>query len=327
MSLSLVIRFLFRRTALFLFVTGWLLLASCANKVDRNVIDEDRMTDILYDYHLSMAMLERVTPDSSSYYGLLYEKAVLTKHKISKEQFDYSLRWYEKNPDRLCKIYEELSERFNVQTNSLGNADSPKRVWTSEGDTANVWNSVESVLLSASGNNRFTFVLPADSSYHGGDRFEWIFDVNWLYQEGRKQAFAVMCLTYDNDSIATVSMPVFTSGRQMLSAYAHRNKQLKQISGFIFQVAPWHQRPRLMSITELALMRYHVPMPKVIASESIIVGDRNSADSLRIPNPEQRIRDSLLKADRHERDHFKDATPVEGRVPMMRMNRRAESRR
>lgn len=306
---------------------GLLLFASCANRVDRDILDEGLMTDILYDYHLSMAMLERVAPDSTGYYGMLYEKSILTKYHVSKEQFDKSLRWYETNPERLSVIYENLSERFNIQSNSLDSDDHKGRVWTSEGDTANVWSAVESVLLSASGVNRFSFALPTDSSYHGGDRFEWIFDVNWMYQEGRKQAFAVLLLTYANDSVATVSMPVYSSGRQMVVAYSNRSRELKQISGFIYQVAPWHQRPRLMSVTGLTLMRYHIPQPKSIPSDTRINEEEKVSDSLVLQAPEKRIRDSLVNKDREKRDHFKGVEADERRIPMQRLDRRADLRR
>ena len=66
------------------------LLAACTVGVPSNVIQPQKMENLLYDYHLMQSMANELT-SSEQYKRKLYEQYVFDKHQVSEAQFDSSL--------------------------------------------------------------------------------------------------------------------------------------------------------------------------------------------------------------------------------------------
>ncbi|HNQ13039.1 MAG TPA: DUF4296 domain-containing protein [Bacteroidia bacterium] len=90
-----------------------LLLHSCSNKneeLPEGIIAEDEMIQILTDVHLAetafiMNNLKSKNPENAA---ISYYKFVFDKHKINREQFDASFRYYTARPAQYSLIYEQV---------------------------------------------------------------------------------------------------------------------------------------------------------------------------------------------------------------------------
>jgi hypothetical protein len=101
-----------------------LLLISCSgSKVPKDVLPPQKMQAVLWDAMLADEMADYYgLKDSSlnilSRHAELYQK-IFAIHKISKDDFKKSLRFYESHPDLLKPIFDSLqkkSEKITVGT-------------------------------------------------------------------------------------------------------------------------------------------------------------------------------------------------------------------
>lgn len=245
------------------------LLSGCRERAPKDVMSERAMEEVLYDYHLAQAMADADEgPDSISYKKRLYVAAVFGKHHISERQFDRSMEWYTRHSERLFAIYQRIDKRFSENSSALGVGTSSSPL-TAMGDTANVWQGRQFQLLSSVGENRYCFEQRADTSFHSADRLVWHFTTQWIYKEGMKSAVALMYVRYDNDSVAVATQYVYGSGHQQVNLTLG-SRPVRSIGGFIYQNAPWSQRPKLLLLSQMSLIRYrNKEKPSVADADSL----------------------------------------------------------
>ena len=101
-----------RRTSL-IFMLGALLFTGCGRV---SVIGEKKMEAVLYDLHLTDALISKEMQGhntlSDSLKNNMYA-SVFNRHGVTKEQFDSSVVWYSYRMDKYVRIYKNLSNRFN----------------------------------------------------------------------------------------------------------------------------------------------------------------------------------------------------------------------
>ena len=124
--------------------------ASCKPSLPRDVLSKGKMTDILFDYHIALAMAQSEDGGSEKN-SLAYREAVLKKHDVSSADFDSSMVYYMRHTELLHDVYKDLAERLDKEAvalggNSAGNSDFDNL--TSVGDTANVWKEATSMVFS-----------------------------------------------------------------------------------------------------------------------------------------------------------------------------------
>lgn len=237
----------------------------CENRAPKGLIGEGLLENILYDYHLAQAMAETASDrDSTDFLKRYYERAVLDKYGVTEARFDSSMAWYTRHSDKLFKVYQRIDKRFAETASAVGGMAVAGGVpLPFSGDTANVWRGPDFCILSPTENNRFQFSQEADSSFHEGSRLAWSFQTRWIYKEGMKSAAAVLCVRYDNDSVAAVTQGIYNTGRQQLSLVLGKRK-VKSVSGLVYQNAPWSEKPKLLVLSGFSLIRYKaVLQPKV----------------------------------------------------------------
>lgn len=255
------------------------LLTGCRQRTPEDVMPEHVMEDVLYDYHLAQAMADADEgSDSASYRKRLYVAAVFSKHHISRQQFDHSMEWYTRHSERLFAIYQRIDKRFSESSSALGMGTSASPL-SAIGDTANVWQGRQFQLLSSSGANRFCFEQRADTSFHSGDRIAWHFTTQWVYKEGMKSAVALMYVRYDNDSIATATQFVYGSGHQQVSLIVGP-RPVRAVGGFIYQNAPWSQRPKLLLLSQISLIRYRSKPVPTTEADSLEAAPDHTLDTV-----------------------------------------------
>lgn len=314
---------------LLLVCLGLVFLSACKADLPQGVICDEKMEDILYDYHIAQSLAKN-RPDSVGYAMHSYIQAVFLKHGVTQADFDRSLEWYTRHSERLFKIYQRIDERYAAVTSSSG-GDGRSRYanMKADGDTVNVWSGTSSYLLMSSGDNRMTFQWTPDTSFHQGDCILLHFNSQWFYREGMKSAIAQISVRYENDSVSVINRYIYTSGTQEVSVNTDARHTVKQIRGFIYQEADWSDRPKILYISDFALVRLRSAVKaKEGMQEDAGLGDgmlihgtdNGLMDSHSRISAERKLRDSLLANDSIEktRSHFKE---VESPKPMMRQRR------
>ena len=87
----------------------WLLLAffvvSCKPSIPSEYIQPSEMEDMLYDYHLSMAIANR--EGYTDVRQQAFKLAVMKKYDVSEEKFDKSLQYYMRHTEKLHTILND----------------------------------------------------------------------------------------------------------------------------------------------------------------------------------------------------------------------------
>lgn len=101
--------------------------ASCKPSLPRDVLSKGKMTDILFDYHIALAMAQSEDGGSEKN-SLAYREAVLKKHDVTSADFDSSMVYYMRHTELLHDVYKDLAERLDKEVvalggNSAGNSD------------------------------------------------------------------------------------------------------------------------------------------------------------------------------------------------------------
>ena len=131
-------------------VTFCAAFASCKPSLPRDVLSKGKMTDILFDYHIALAMAQNEDGGSEKN-SLAYREAVLKKHDVTSADFDSSMVYYMRHTELLHDVYKDLAERLDKEVvalggNSTGNSDFDNL--TAVGDTANIWKDATSMVFS-----------------------------------------------------------------------------------------------------------------------------------------------------------------------------------
>lgn len=82
--------------------------------IPSGIIDKETMVNIIVDVNLSEAIFRLKQPSypQDSNYVRAYYDVIFNKYKISKEQFNSSLKYYTKHPEKFGEIYDETLNRL-----------------------------------------------------------------------------------------------------------------------------------------------------------------------------------------------------------------------
>lgn len=220
---------------IFLVSSFSMMLLACKPTVPGEYISPDDMVDVLYDYYVSQAMADQDTKDGKMGYNRrVYFLAVLKKHGVTEAEFDSSMVYYHRRADYLRKIYAGVQQRMGEQTSGAAVSEIRKR-YVAGGDTADIWRDAKFNILSpAIPYNRMDFTVKADTAFRKGDTYLLTFDTNYLYQSGTKDATVFIAVRYANDSIASFTQHVSSSGLTQLRVSPNNNDMVRDIRGFIY---------------------------------------------------------------------------------------------
>lgn len=229
---------------------------SCKPGIPRDIMSESEMEDILYDYHLAKGLAQQKPSDSLSYYMRYYQQKVFEKYNINEAEFDSNMVWYSRHTERLSNIYTHLAERVGNNQHSVSG---PKFLSSGEssanGDTLNFWPASTIAMLHSQSSNYSLFKVKNDTIVHPGDYITWRFKTDWYYNDGVKQAIAMLTTRFKNDSVAFTTRYLYgTSGLTEVTMYTG-NDTIKEIEGFIYQQSAWTKQPRIVSVSDIQLLR------------------------------------------------------------------------
>lgn len=271
------------RNITWILLLGAALLVGCGKQIPTDVIQPDRMENILYDYHLSISMSNNLSY-SDNYQKEAYKNYVFRKYSITEAEFDSSMVWYTRHTEELAAIYKRLGERFRKekkQVQTLLAQRENKPATSQPGDTVNVWyDRTIYWLTDAPLTDKVTFEIPTDSNFKAKDAFLWSADYTFLSDIGRK-ATVGFNIMFDNDSVVGRVQEVTRSGVQSLYIKPDSAFAIKSVNGFIYYEDDSLRTPGLI-VNNITLTRYHEPVDSVAvaAKDSVAAVVKAPADDV-----------------------------------------------
>ena len=268
-----------------------MLVVACKPSVPSEYIQPGDMEDILYDYHLALAMSRQKSGGNTDFNRSLYFQSVLKKYGVTEAEFDSSLVYYYSHAYRLKDIYSEVNQRLSDEATSLGVAVGDINrysQYSTTGDTANIWNQQTDLLLIPYPTmNRYDFTVKVDTTFKKGDSFMFQFMSEYIWQNGSKDVTVCIVCKYEGDSIIQTANHVSVAGTAQVRVPANREKKLKEMRGFIYlsDGGDDTNTRKMLFISQIQLIRFH---DKFVANEEI----NNDESSTEAP-----AKDSIQRGD------------------------------
>lgn len=231
-------------------------VSSCKPSLPSGVLSKGKMTDILYDYHLALAMAH-MDDNGDKGQSLAYREAVLRKHDVTSAEFDSSMVYYMRHTELLEDVYKDLTDRYNNEITAMGGSAKEGGEFanlSATGDTANVWNLATSmVFMPVQPFNSTSFDIKVDSTFHKGDRLMLDFDAQFIYQDGMRNGVAMLAVQFSNDSIAQRTIMIQSTQHYSVELSDADSLGIKSVKGY-FMLMNDDNGTGVSSLTTLKLM-------------------------------------------------------------------------
>lgn len=263
-------------------------VSSCKPSLPSGVLSKGKMTDILYDYHLALAMAH-MDDNGDKGQSLAYREAVLRKHDVTSAEFDSSMVYYMRHTELLEDVYKDLTDRYNNEITAMGGSAKEGGEFanlSATGDTANVWNLATSmVFMPVKPFNSTSFDIKVDSTFHKGDRLMLDFDAQFIYQDGMRNGVAMLAVQFGNDSIAQRTIMIQSSQHYSVELSDADSLGIKSVKGYFMLMngdngtdVSSQTTLKLMFLEHIKLIRMHPQKPVASPAGS---SPSASSDSLR----------------------------------------------
>lgn len=263
-------------------------VSSCKPSLPSGVLSKGKMTDILYDYHLALAMAH-MDDNGDKGQSLAYREAVLRKHDVTSAEFDSSMVYYMRHTELLEDVYKDLTDRYNNEITAMGGSAKEGGEFanlSATGDTANVWNLAASmVFVPVKPFNSTSFDIKVDSTFHKGDRLMLDFDAQFIYQDGMRNGVAMLAVQFGNDSIAQRTIMIQSTQHYSVELSDDDSLGIKSVKGYFILMnddngtgVSSQTTLKLMFLEHIKLIRMHPQKPVAAPAGS---ASSASSDSLR----------------------------------------------
>lgn len=263
-------------------------VSSCKPSLPSGVLSKGKMTDILYDYHLALAMAH-MDDNGDKGQSLAYREAVLRKHDVTSAEFDSSMVYYMRHTELLEDVYKDLTDRYNNEITAMGGSAKEGGEFanlSATGDTANVWNLATSmVFMPVKPFNSTSFDIKVDSTFHKGDRLMLDFDAQFIYQDGMRNGVAMLAVQFGNDSIAQRTIMIQSTQHYSVELSDADSLGIKSVKGYFMLMnddngtgVSSQTTLKLMFLEHIKLIRMHPQKPVASPAGS---SSSASSDSLR----------------------------------------------
>lgn len=263
-------------------------VSSCKPSLPSGVLSKGKMTDILYDYHLALAMAH-MDDNGDKGQSLAYREAVLRKHDVTSAEFDSSMVYYMRHTELLEDVYKDLTDRYNNEITAMGGSAKEGGEFanlSATGDTANVWNLATSmVFMPVKPFNSTSFDIKVDSTFHKGDRLMLDFDAQFIYQDGMRNGVAMLAVQFGNDSIAQRTIMIQSTQHYSVELSDDDSLGIKSVKGYFMLMnddngtgVSSQTTLKLMFLEHIKLIRMHPQKPVAAPAGS---SPSVSSDSLR----------------------------------------------
>ncbi len=243
------------------------LFVSCKVDFPENVLSPEKMEAVLYDYHLTSSMATTIA--SADYKEKLMYSYVYEKHKISKEQFDSSLVWYNRYPKHIKRIYENIEARLQSEidvlklNDGINSRNVDLELANLTGSVAELWTGHTVRMLSPTpltNKVQFSFDVPKESSFVAGDSI--VFSFNTVFVPGsdvgiKQQLHTALTLEYGNGTSLMMGADVPEAGECVVAAPRCDSVRLKSMSGYVYYFDNDSLSASFALISNISLRRFH----------------------------------------------------------------------
>lgn len=279
------------------------MLVSCKPTVPSKYIQPDEMESILYDYHLAdgLAVSTDINMDNSLSDRLTYHEAVFKKYGINQAEFDSSMVYYFRHTDRLHDIYENISKRLTEDARNLGASNvNGLGVFSPQGDTTNIWRGPQTkILLPTPPENKLTFVIEADTSFHKGDLLMLNFDNLFIVQEGMKELNVVFSMRLSNDSIVSKIQRFSNNSHNSIRIEDDKRIGIKEVKGLFLlpnNLNDKSQSYKLVCLYNIQLVKIHAK--ETSWKENLLLDNTENKDALEHSEARNRNMPAMAQPDR-----------------------------
>lgn len=303
-----------------LVVLAVVLMTACRPSTPSNILSQRVMEDVLYDYHLALAMADNSSQHNQAgsdaeALRYRYTQKVFAKHHITEAEFDSSMVWYSSHYTYFKEVCDKVSARMDADAKTLGIGLSETELYANyraDGDTANVWSGRKIVFLpNVQPDNIAIINFPADSTYLPGDSYKLSFNANFL-PSFRGTAVYVLFSVYYKDS-TQVSATQYVSGDYKVELNLRpRGEQLNAIPDHLtiqLYAPPSAQGHTLFFMTYPSVLRMHAEKKSESpVTDAAITG--SAVDSLQVDSmvvtdtlPDQKRLSPLEERNQREERH------------------------
>lgn len=174
-------------------------LISCNNRPS-NVLDEDKMVDLITDMQLAEAYSQyAVKGHRSDKDKFELGQSVLAYHGVTQEQLDTTLGWYGKNVDEYTMLFEKVDKEIIKRKEKLRKLSGIQE----DNGEDNLWNSFDHGVINNLSLNDGLLLSIEDPELEKGDRISWSF-----FLREAKNLQGMMGVEYsDGTSAAVLATP------------------------------------------------------------------------------------------------------------------------
>lgn len=263
-----------------------------------NVLDYDKMEEVLYDIHrvhFAYKDGEETRENGAMQYALFLK--VLEKHDVKQAQWDSSMVYYCKNADELQKIYDRLTLRLEREAELIGAATGGD-----SGDSTNIWRDEPYIMLTSY--KPYTtrqWTIPADTLLKPGEKVTMRFTGLFLQPDVNMRAEFLLAMRLQNDSVVVNHQVMTRTGIYNLSVTDSDAKGIKEVKGMFMMHRNKYESgdvpvAQILCLKDIVLL--HEPQQsRQNQQERTAPSLRLSTDSLSLP--EARHKDSLQLQPHH----------------------------
>jgi hypothetical protein len=217
------------------FVLGFIILLSACGR-PKGVLSQNDMEKVLVDMHKADAMLSERGQSYGSYSNKSpYYAFVLKKHGVTQAEFDSSLVWYTKNPQKFTMVYNDvLAQLTEFQTRINKGKYHPVDSVSLTTVKANIWNKrTKYILTKDSARTHLDFKIP-----YQGFMYQDVYVLRFLQRiapvDSSKNQRAILRINYCNGKTDSVYKTAYHDSllrRYTFRFLATRKLKIKSISG------------------------------------------------------------------------------------------------
>ncbi|MFR5270413.1 MAG: hypothetical protein ACLTGI_07085 [Hoylesella buccalis] len=109
--------------------------------------------------------------------------------------------------------------------------------------------------------------MKTDTTYKAGDNLWLNFDTQFIYQDGSREAIAMLSVKFNNDSVSSQHVYVSTPNHYTLQISDNNHAGIKEIKGYFIlnkgnSADAYSTTFKLMIISNISLIRIHAPKQK-----------------------------------------------------------------
>lgn len=233
-------------------------LAACNNR-PAEVISDEQMCQVLVDMHkLDGVFFQKgilYIPDSNKE---KYYQSVLKKHAITKAQFDSSMVWFTRNPDRFEKVYESVIQDVKtIQTDVNRGAYHVFDTTLTYYSKVNLWKKTRHYEFTAKSRRTQLRFNVTDRQMLMGDVYLLMFRQIIAPSDSCIDPYTVLTINYANGKSDSIVHKAYNDGKWRkfkLRLTAKSDAQIKSVSG-AFLASHGYKGKMNAKIDSVALVR------------------------------------------------------------------------